>query len=71
MGAEAYVAAIVTNFQVGMVVFSVNNPGQRVHKGHGLIVVAEFKRAADFLAGCVDCPVVVQVLQQFVSLFTV
>ena len=68
MGAKAYLAAIIANFKIRVMVFSVNNPGEGIHEGHGLVIVAELERAIYYLAGAVDYPVIMQALQQFIRL---
>ena len=69
MGAKAYVAAIIANFKIRVMVLRVNNPGEGIYEGHGLVIVAELERAAYFPAGAVDSPAFMQVMQQLVSLF--
>jgi hypothetical protein len=56
VGAEAHRAAVVTDFEIGVVVLTIRNIGQRVHERHGLVIIPEPERAADRLAGVIQRP---------------
>lgn len=43
MGGEAGGAAVIANFEIGVVVFPVSNPGHCVDEGDGLIIVLELE----------------------------
>jgi hypothetical protein len=45
--AETHSAAVIADLEVGMVVFAMDHPGHRIHKGNGLVIVREAKPALD------------------------
>ncbi|KAG0925048.1 hypothetical protein G6F32_013696 [Rhizopus arrhizus] len=51
VGGEAHDRAVVVHAQVRMVVLAVGDPGQRVHEGHGGVVILEFHPATSIRFG--------------------
>lgn len=56
MGGIAHHDAVVMHAQVGVVVFAMGDPGQRIHKGQGAVIVGEAERARERHAGLGQLP---------------
>ena len=62
-------ATVVADLDVRVMVLGVRDPGHGIHKGHGLVVIAELEAAVDFLAAGINRPVVMKLLYQLCGLF--
>ena len=65
MGAEPYSAAVVTDLEVWMVVLAMCNPGQRIHKRNGFVIVGKFPGAGDLVGRIIQRPAGDFAQQQF------